>query len=218
MLFYPREEMRLGCPFSLMKSRLLASYPIAIFMSALLSSTAPAKYPPTEKKPVTDEHHGVKVVDEYRWLEESGTPAVKAWTKAQTSHARAYLDALPDRAGIEARLTALFAKDTPSHSGLVSRPGLLFALKFQPPKQQRLLVTLTSADDLASEKIVLDPNEIEPKGQVAMDWFVPSPDGKLLAVCLSENGSEEGTLHFYRTENGEHLPDRIARVRYPTGG
>ena len=187
-------------------------------MSSLLPSAARAEHPPTEKKPVTDEYHGVKVVDDYRWLEERGVPAVQAWTDAQNRHTRAYLDALPDRAGIAARLTALYAKDTPSHSGLVARPGLLYALKFQPPKQQRLLVTLASAFDLASEKVVLDPNELEPKGQVAMDWFVPSPDGKLLAVCLSEHGSEEGTLHFYRTETGERLPDRIARVQYPTGG
>lgn len=177
-----------------------------------------ASVPPTEKKPVTDEYHGVKVVENYRWLEESGSPAVKAWTDAQNQYSRAWLDARPDRADIEAELTALYAKDTPSHSGIVSRPGRLFALKFQPPRQQRLLVTLASADDLASEKVVLDPNEIEPKGQVAMDWYVPSPDGKLIAVCLSEHGSEEGTLHFYRTDTGEHLPDRIIRVQYPTGG
>jgi prolyl oligopeptidase len=201
-----------------MKSRLLASFRIVIVMSALLPSTAPAKYPPSEKKPVSDEYHGVKVVDEYRWLEEAGSPAVKVWTAAQTAYARAWLDALPERAGIEARLTALFAKDTPSHSGLVARPGRVFALKFQPPKQQRLLVMLASAEDLASEKVVLDPNELEPKGQVSMDWFVPSPDGKLLAVCLSEHGSEDGTLHFYRTDSGEHLPDLIPRVQYPSGG
>ena len=41
-----------------------------------------------------------------------------------------------------------------------------------------------------------------------MDWYVPSPDGKLIAACLSEHGSEEGILHFYRTENGERLADR----------
>ena len=193
-----------------MKASLLTSM---IFATSIVSAA-----PLTEKKPVTDEYHGVKVVDEYRWLEETGSPAVKAWTDAQNKHSRAWLDARADRAGIEAKLTALYAKDTPSHSGLVARPGLLFALKFQPPKQQRLLVTLASPDDLASERVVLDPNELEPKGQVAMDWFVPSPDGKLIAVCLSENGSEEGTLHFYRTETGEHLPDRIARVQYPTGG
>ncbi len=189
-----------------------------IAMFVLLPSSARAAHPPSEKIPVTDEYHGEKIVDEYRWLEEPGSPAVKAWTDAQNKHTRAFLDALPERAGIEAKLTALYAKDTPSHSGLVSRPGRIFALKFQPPKQQRLLVTLTSPDDLASEKVVLDPNELEPKGQVAMDWFVPSPDGKLIAVCLSEHGSEDGVLHFYRTETGEHLPDRIPRVQYPTGG
>ena len=192
-------------------------------MKLLLSLLIPAMsiaaaFPPTEKKPVTDEYHGVKVVDEYRWLEESGSTAVKAWTEAQNQYSRAWIDARADRAEIEDNLTALYAKDTPSYSGIVSRPGRLFALKFQPPKQQRLLVTLASVDDLASEKVVLDPNEIDPKGQVAMDWFVPSPDGKLIAVCLSENGSEEGTLHFYRTDTGGHLPDRIPRVQYPTGG
>ena len=39
-----------------------------------------------------------------------------------------------------------------------------------------------------------------------------------LAVCLSEHGSEEGTLHFYQTDSGQPLPDRIPRVQYPTGG
>jgi prolyl oligopeptidase len=197
-----------------------------------ISLSLAAAAPPTEKKPVTDEYHGVKVVDDYRWLEEASSPAVKAWTDAQNQHSRAWLDARPDREGIAAQLVALYAKDTPSHSGIVFRSnrvgsetqqgliggGKLFALKFQPPKQQRLLVTLNSADDLASEKVVLDPNELEPKGQVAMDWFVPSPDGKLVAVCLSEHGSEDGTLHFFRTETGERLPDRISRVQYPTGG
>jgi prolyl oligopeptidase len=193
-----------------MKLILLPLLTIAMSISAAV--------PPTEKKPVTDEYHGVQVVDEYRWLEDGDSAAVKAWTSAQNQYSRAWLDSRRDRSEIESQLKAMYAQDTPSHTGLVARPGLLFALKFQPPKQQRLLVTLTSPNDLASEKIVLDPNEIEPKGQVAMDWFVPSPDGKLIAVCLSEHGSEDGALHFYRTDTGEALPDQIKRVQYPTGG
>jgi prolyl oligopeptidase len=191
---------------------------LILFPLLTIAMSISAAVPPTEKKPVTDEYHGVKVVDEYRWLEEGDSAAVKAWTAAQNQYSRTWLDSRVDRSGIESKLKALYAKDTPSHTGLVARPGLLFALKFQPPKQQRLLVTLTSPNDLASEKVVLDPNEIEPKGQVAMDWFVPSPDGKLIAVCLSEHGSEDGTLHFYRTDTGNPLPDQIKRVQYPTGG
>jgi prolyl oligopeptidase len=191
---------------------------LTLFPLLTIAMSISAAVPSTEKKPVTDEYHGVKVVDEYRWLEDGDSAAVKAWTSAQNQYSRTWLDSRVDRSGIESKLKAMYAQDTPSHTGLVARPGLLFALKFQPPKQQRLLVTLTSPNDLASEKTVLDPNEIEPKGQVAMDWFVPSPDGKLIAVCLSEHGSEDGTLHFYRTNTGEPLPDQIKRVQYPTGG
>ncbi|MEI6607942.1 MAG: prolyl oligopeptidase family serine peptidase, partial [Verrucomicrobiota bacterium] len=200
-----------------MNHRLSASLVLTLAMSTPQSSAAP-EYPMSAKQAVSDTYHGVAVSDDYRWLEESATPAVKDWTHAQNRLTRSHLDGLPERAAIAARLTALFAKDTPSHSSLMTRPGRLFALKFQPPKQQRLLVTLTSADDLASEKTVLDPNEIEPKGQVTMDWYVPSPDGKLLAVSLSEHGSEEGTLYFYRTDTGERLAEHISRVQYPTGG
>src|ERR1043166_1558774 len=47
---------------------------------------------------------------------------------------------------------------------------------------------------------------------------LPSIDGKLVAVSLSENGSEDGTLHIYETATGKELPDKIPRVQYPTGG
>ncbi|MEZ0256555.1 MAG: prolyl oligopeptidase family protein [Chthoniobacter sp.] len=186
--------------------------------ASVFTAMSHAENPPTEKKPVTDEYHGVKVVEDYRWLEDADTPAVKAWTQAQNQHTRAYLDALSDRAAIQQQLTTWFAKDSPSYGGLTPRPGRLFALKFQPPKQQRLLVMLASANDTASEKVVLDPNELAPKGQVAMDWYAPSPDGKLVAVSLSENGSEDGTLYIYDSETSQALPDKIAHVQYPTAG
>jgi len=91
-------------------------------------------------------------------------------------------------------------------------------MKFQPPKQQQLLVTLTSADDLKSEKVVLDPNVLDAKGTTAIDWFVPSLDGKYVALSLSKGGSEDGTLHFYEAATGKALPDAIAHVQYPTAG
>src|SRR5437016_3842849 len=52
----------------------------------------------------------------------------------------------------------------------------------------------------------------------AIDWFVPSLDGKHVAVSLSKGGSEDGTLHFYETATGKALPDTIAHVQYPTAG
>ena len=135
--------------------------------------------------------------------------------RAKPADAR-YLDKLPDRAVVEKTLTEWFAKTSPSYSSLVSRPGVLFAMKFQPPKQQPMLVTLASADDLKSEKVLLDPNAMDAKGTTAIDWFVPSLDGKMVAVSLSQGGSEDGTLHFYDVATGKALPDTIAHVQYPT--
>ncbi len=188
--------------------------------SALALINLPAAEPAlqTPKKPVSNDYHGTAVEDPYQWLEKDDEPDVKAWSNAQNQRTRQYLDGLPDRASIEKQLTEWYAKTSPSYFSLVSRPGILFAMKFQPPKQQPLLVTLTSADDLKSEKVVLDPNVLDTKGTTAIDWFVPSLDGKHVAISLSKGGSEDGTLHFYETASGKALPDTIAHVQYPTAG
>jgi prolyl oligopeptidase len=185
---------------------------------ALINLPAAEPAPATPKKPVSDEYHGTTVEDPYQWLEKDDDPEVKAWSAAQNQRTRDYLDKLPDRAAIEKQLTDWYAKTSPSYSSLVSRPRVLFAMKFQPPKQQPLLVTLASADDLKSEKVVLDPNVLDAKGTTAIDWFVPSLDGRHVAVSLSKEGSEDGTLHFYETVTGKALPDTIAHVQYPTAG
>lgn len=185
---------------------------------ALSFNTTQAAEPDTKtaKKPVTDEYQGVKVEDPYQWLEQDDAAEVKAWSEARNARTRAYLDKLPDRAAVEKTLTEWFSKTSPTYSALVSRPGVLFAMKFQPPKQQPMLVTLASADDLKSEKVLLDPNAMDAKGTTAIDWFVPSADGKTVAVSLSQGGSEDGSLHFYEVGTGKALPDTIAHVQYAT--
>jgi len=176
------------------------------------------KPPDTPKKPITTEYQGVTVEDPYQWLEADDDSQVKAWSDAQNQRTRKSLDSFPDRRAIEKQLQEWYGKTSPSYSSVVSRPGILFAMKFQPPKQQPLLVTLASADDLKSEKVVLDPNVLDAKGTTAIDWFVPSLDGKYVAMSLSKGGSEDGTLHFYETATGKALSDTIAHVQYPTAG
>jgi len=190
----------------------------AVVGLALSQLTAAQRAPETPRKPVSAQYHDVTVEDPYQWLENDNDPQVKSWSDAQNQRTRQYLDKLPDRAAIEKQLTEWYAKTSPSYSSLVSRPGILFAMKFQPPKQQPLLVTLASADDLKSEKVVIDPNALDAKGTTAIDWFVPSLNGKYVAVSLSKGGSEDGTLHFYETATGKALPDIIAHVQYPTAG
>jgi prolyl oligopeptidase len=175
-------------------------------------------YPKNPKKSAEDEYHGIQVTDDYRWLEDASDPAVSQWTAEQNRFTRAYLDRIPARDDIYSRLEELYKATSSDYYALNYRPVRLFAIKWQPSKQQPLLVTLASADDLDSEKVVLDPNELDPSGSTAIDFFVPSLDGRFVAVSLSKGGSEEGTLYVYDNESGKALEDEIPRVNYPTAG
>jgi prolyl oligopeptidase len=191
---------------------------LVVIGSCALAHGAPVPSLKTEQQPVTNAYHNVSVVDPYQWLEEAGTPAVKEWSAKQNERTGVYIGSLPFRDGIEQQLTQLRGEESARFYGLVERRGRIFAMRFKPPAQQPVLIRLSSLHAPALWKPVLDLNTFDTNGTTSIDWFVPSLDGKLVAVCLSEKGSEDGTLHFFNAETGEPLPDRIPRVQYPTGG
>jgi prolyl oligopeptidase len=173
------------------------------------------QFPPTLKKTVTDEYHGIKVIDEYRWLEDSTDPMVKRWVDEQNKFSRSMLEKVSLRAALAARLNDLYSNRPVIYYNFYQRK-MFFAMKRQPGKNQPLLVMSKSPDDLASERVILDPNLLNPKGTTAIDFYVPSLDGRFVAVSLSENGSEDGSAHVFETATGKKLPDVIPRVQYPT--
>ncbi|MBX3356899.1 MAG: S9 family peptidase [Phycisphaeraceae bacterium] len=174
--------------------------------------------PETAKKPVTNEYHGVKVVDEYQWLENWEDPAVRAWSDAQNEYARSVLDHLPNIEAIRARITDLSSSDTVRHTELHAAGGKLFVLKHQPPKQQPFIVVMESADRPETERVVVDPNVIDTKGLTAIDWYRPSADGKLLAVSMSQGGSEAGDVHVFDVATGKPVGSVVPRVNGGTAG
>ncbi len=186
--------------------------------SVSVAQTAVPAPPVAAKRPVTDAYHGVKVGDDYRWLEGWDNPEVKEWSKAQNNRTREYLDQLPSRPVIRERLEKLMTASSSRYFELTYRGGTLFAMKAQPPKQQPMLVILQSADDPGSEKVLVDPNALSDTGSIAIDFYVPSVDGKLVAVSLSENGSEDGAAHIFEVATGKELGDRVPRVNFGTAG
>jgi prolyl oligopeptidase len=174
--------------------------------------------PPTALTVVTDTYHGVQVSDPYRWLEDSADPKVYDWSVAEDKRTRQYFDALPQRERIYRQLLAQISATSSSYHALYAAGGQVFALYDEPPKQQPMIAVLTNAADPALARIIVDPNTMNPEGSTAIDWFVPSPDGKRVAVSLSDNGSEVGTLHVFDVNTRQEVEQPIARVQYPTGG
>lgn len=166
----------------------------------------------TTRQPVTTTYHDVEVTEEYRWLEDASSEDTKTWTKAQHERTVSYLTNLPDYRDIRRRAEEVIAAESTSYGDLRCGGATYFALKRQPPKQQPFLVALTDVLDASTERVVVDPNALDPSGVTTIDWFVPSPDGRLVAVSLSSHGTEDGTLHVFDTSSSELVDVRIPRI------
>ena len=64
-------------------------------------------YPHTRTDATVETLHGERIPDPYRWLEDGESPETQAWTAAQNAITKSYLDAVPSRGAIRARLEQL---------------------------------------------------------------------------------------------------------------
>lgn len=191
---------------------------LVLALAALAQGPSVPKPPDTPKHPVTDEYHGVKVADDYRWLENWDNPETKQWSHDENARTRAYLDRLPMRVAVKERFRQLISASSPRYYNLQFRGGLLFAMNYRPPLQQPMLVALRSADDPGSAKVIFDPNTANSKESQATDFYVPSLDGKYVAVAISGNGSEDSNAHVFEVATGKEMADVVPRVNFATAG
>ena len=56
---------------------------------------------------------------------------------------------------------------------------------------------------------MVDPNALDASGETTIDWYSPSPDGSLVAVSLSEHGTEDGTVYVYDAATGEPVDEPL---------
>jgi prolyl oligopeptidase len=158
--------------------------------------------------------HGTEVRDPYRWLEDGDTEETAAWTAAQNARTRAVLDALPRRPLLHRRLEALL------RVGTVGAPAVaadrVFTLEREGDQDQAVLVVRSAIDPDEPPRVLVDPHRLAADHAAAIDWFSPSPDGRLVAYGVSEAGSERGTLRVVDVGTGAVLPDAIPHVRHPS--
>jgi prolyl oligopeptidase len=165
--------------------------------------------PPSPTYGVVDTLHGERIPDPFRWLEDGESGETRSWTSEQNRFTRDYLDRVPARPFIRARLEQLLK------IGALSAPtparGRYFYQRREGTQNQPVLYVRDGVE--GSDRILLDPNALDAAGTTALDWYFPSEDGKLLAYGLSENGSEESVLHVLDVDSGEVKPDRISGTR-----
>ena len=196
------------------------TFVLAVISLALIAmnNRAYAEPPATTRQSVTDEYHGVQVADPYRWLEDWDDPKVKTWSAEQNEHARSVLDNLPHVDEIRQRVTSIMSAQSAGYFGVLHRNGKFFAMKVQPPKEQAFLVVMDSLEDPDKARILFDPNTLDSEGTTSIDWYEPSPDGKLIAISLSKGGTEIGDVHIIDTASGKMTGEVVPRVNSGTAG
>jgi len=180
--------------------------------AAFAAATAPVAPPVAAVRPVTDDYFGTKVTDPYRWMEDRHAPEFLAWAAGQNDFARATLAAIRNRTELLQRIETLDGATT-LITNMQLAPGILVYEKRSPSDDVYKLYVRNMASNV--ETALLDPNTGVAKGKhQSIDYFALSPDGKYVAVGVSEGGSEESVMRIIEVASGNALPERIDRVEY----
>lgn len=179
----------------------------------LVSTTALAQsltYPASRKDPTIDAYHGVKVEDPYRWLEDDNSEETKAWVKAQNKVTFDYLQAIPQREEIRARLNKVWNYE---RMGLPSEYGARWFFTRNSGLQNQSVLYVSEALD-AEPRLLLDPNKLSEDGTTSLTETAPSEDGKKLVYGISKGGSDWQEFRVKDIDTGKDLPDVLEWIKF----
>jgi len=149
-------------------------------------SSAALKYPETRKVAQVDDYHGTKVPDPYRWLEDDYAPETKTWVEAQNKVTFGFLEAIPQRERIKARLTELWNYER--YGVPFKEAGRYFYTKNDGLQNQSALYTMDALESPA--RVLLDPNKFSADGTISLAGVSVSDDGNLMAYGTSSGGTD----------------------------
>ncbi len=186
-------------------SKLFVVLLISMFFAICVSAQSGIEYPTTKKVDQIDDYHGTKVSDPYRWLEDDNSAETKAWVEAQNKVTFAYLNQIPQRAKIKARLTELWNYE--KYSAPFKVGGKYFYYKNDGLQNQSVLYIADSVSDKG--RVFFDPNKLSTDGTVALSGISFSDDGKLMAYGLATAGSDRTEWRVRDVATEKDLTDTL---------
>ncbi|MGD0675187.1 MAG: prolyl oligopeptidase family serine peptidase, partial [Polyangiaceae bacterium] len=177
-------------------------------------------YPESRRVDQVDTIHGITVADPYRWLEDSSSAEVRAWSAAEDKLARSILSALPDRDALAARFKELFYVES---MGAPQRLGGRWFFPRRDAGKEKSTVYWREGR-YGADKVLLDPNTWSSDGSMSLGVWSVSYDGQTVAYAVKGNNSDEATLYVMDVATGRKREiDVIEGAKYawpswtPTG-
>jgi len=196
-----------------MKKTMITSLTVALFALAIpqLATTAqqPIQYPKTRTVDHVDTYHGTEVADPYRWLEDLSSTETVKWVDEQNKVTFGYLEKIPFRTKLKARLTQL--DNFPKYFPPVRRGEYFFFSKNDGLQNQNVRYIQKGLD--GKPEILIDPNKFSEDGTTRLGAFELSKDGKYVAYGVSRGGSDWQEYHVMEVASRKVLPDTLQWVK-----
>src|SRR6266498_2215792 len=124
------------------------------------SKESPSAPPVAPQKPVVDTVQNHRIVDQYRWLEDSASPETQKWVLEELAYTRGLLDPLPGREQLHKRLSELMS------IGSLSAPQIggkyYFYTKREGTQNQPVLLVREAVR--GEDRVLLDVNKLAADG------------------------------------------------------
>jgi prolyl oligopeptidase len=189
----------------------LARAALGLTLATSLAAAALAAPPVAPVRDTAETMHGVTVHDPYRYFENVKDPEVLAWLKAQGDYARQALDAIPGRDAMLQRIVELSNATGDVFGEMVRIPGgkTFYMRRVKGERQFKLMLREGGRD-----RVIADPQIDSDKTGVphAINYFVPSWDGRHVAYGMSAGGSEQASLYILDVATGKLVGKPIPRV------
>ncbi len=194
-----------------MERRLLLSLILGLSLAcAATAKESPFHYPKATKGKQVDDYHGTKVADPYRWLEDPDSAASRKWIEAENKITFQFLNAIPQRAAIKARLKELWDYE---RYGVPSKEQSLYFFTKNSGLQNQSVI-YTTADFKKPPREFIDPNALSKDGTVALSGSAVSEDGKLFAYGLETAGSDWQKWKVRDVKSGQDRTDDLDWIKF----
>jgi prolyl oligopeptidase len=169
----------------------------------------PISYPATTKGETVDVYFDTKLPDPYRWLEDDKSAETGAWVKAQNEVTYGYLDQIPFRNVLKARMEKLWNYEK---IGAPFKEGdFTYYYKNNGLQNQSVLYR---KDAKGTETIFLDPNTFSTDGTTSLGGLNFSKDGSKVAYSISEGGSDWRKVIIMDAITQKIIEDTIVDVKF----
>ncbi|MBP9154564.1 MAG: S9 family peptidase [Xanthomonadales bacterium] len=179
------------------------------------TTTAPAtpaklSYPVARTVEQSDDYHGTKVADPYRWMENLDDAELQPWIAAENKLVSDFIADVPNRDKIKARMTELW--DYARFGVPEVHGGKYFYSRNDGLQNQSPIYVQDTLD--GEPRLLIDPNTLSADGTIALSETAVSPDGKLYAYSLSDGGSDWRTIKLRNVESSTDRSDEIRWAKF----